>query len=164
MKNLAVFLDNTPAASSTYRTTNYGALKVMVGASVSNVQVEYQLTGENSVPVAANDVYSTSRNTTLTITVPGVLGNDTDPEGATLTAQLVSNPSHGALTLNTNGSFTYTPTTGYVGSDSFTYVANDGTYNGNVATVTITVLPTLTSISLNPTTFVHRPCSLPRAR
>jgi VCBS repeat-containing protein len=96
----------------------------------------------NLPPVAVNDTYSTAQNTTLNQAAPGVLGNDTDPEGAALTAQLVSGPSHGTLTLNTNGSFTYTPAADYAGSDSFTYVANDGTTNSNIATVTITVTST----------------------
>ena len=93
----------------------------------------------NQPPTAANDTYATTQNTPLTIAAPGVLSNDTDPEGQTLTAQLVSNPSHGALTLNANGSFTYTPTTGYTGTDSFTYQAYDGTTSSNVATVTLTI-------------------------
>ena len=72
----------------------------------------------NQHPVAANDTYSVIANTTLNQAAPGVLGNDTDPEGAPLTAQLVSGPSHGTLTLNANGSFVYTPVADYMGSDS----------------------------------------------
>ncbi len=67
-----------------------------------------------------------------------MLANDTDPNpGATLTAILVSNPSHGTLALNGDGSFTYTPAAGYAGTDSFTYEANNGLANSNVATVTL---------------------------
>jgi VCBS repeat-containing protein len=93
----------------------------------------------NSPPVAANDAYSTSVNTTLNVSAPGVLSNDTDANGDTLTAVLVSSVSHGSLTLNSNGSFNYTPTSGYTGSDSFTYQANDSQADSNTATVTITV-------------------------
>src|SRR5439155_128949 len=71
---------------------------------------------------------------------PGVLANDTDPDGDTKTAVLVSGPLHGTLTLNANGSFTYTPAVNYNGPDSFTYKANDGTLTSNVATVAITVV------------------------
>ena len=56
-----------------------------------------------------------------------------------LTATKVSNPSHGTVTLNSNGSFTYTPSANYTGTDSFTYRANDGQANSNTATVTITI-------------------------
>ena len=58
--------------------------------------------------------------------LPGVLGNDTDADSDPLTAVLNANVSHGSLTLNANGSFLYTPTAAYSGSDSFTYHANDG--------------------------------------
>ena len=68
-----------------------------------------------------------------------MLANDTDPEGKSLTAQLATGPSHGALTLNSDGSFTYTPVASYTGADSFTYVANDGEENSNTATAAITV-------------------------
>ncbi len=68
-----------------------------------------------------------------------VLANDRDPEGRPLTAALVSGPSKGTLTLNTNGTFTYRPNTGFIGMDTFTYRASDGTATSNLATVTITV-------------------------
>jgi uncharacterized repeat protein (TIGR01451 family) len=91
-------------------------------------------------PVANNDSYSTNQNTSLTVLGTGVLGNDTDADNNSLTAVIVSNPSHAAsFTLNSNGSFSYTPVTNYIGPDSFTYRANDGEKNSNVATVTITV-------------------------
>ena len=97
------------------------------------------VTAANDAPTAADDAYSTAEDTTLTVTAPGVLGNDTDPDGDPLSAVLVSGPSHGSLTLNANGSFTYTPAADYNGSDSFTYRASDGTLDSNPATVTITV-------------------------
>jgi VCBS repeat-containing protein len=95
----------------------------------------------NDPPTANNNSYSTNEDTTLNVSAPGVLGNDTDPEGQPLTAVLQNGPSDGSLTLNSNGSFTYTPDTNFNGSDSFTYRANDGSANSNVATVTITVNP-----------------------
>jgi hypothetical protein len=82
-------------------------------------------------------------DTPLTEPAPGVLGNDTDPDdGDLLTAIPVDNPTNGTLTLNSDGSFTYTPNLNFFGTDSFTYVANDGTSDSDVAaTVTITVNP-----------------------
>jgi large repetitive protein len=68
-----------------------------------------------------------------------VLGNDSDPNGDGLTAQLVSGPAHGNLTLNPDGSFSYTPELDFNGSDSFTYRASDGSLTSDSATVTLTV-------------------------
>ena len=98
------------------------------------------ITVNNTPPVAANDSYSTNQDTKLTVNANnGVLNNDTDANGDALTAALAGNVSHGTLSLSPNGSFTYTPASGYSGADSFTYRANDGTSNSNTATVTITV-------------------------
>jgi len=99
------------------------------------------VTPVNDAPVAANDSYSTDEDTLLTVAGPGVLGNDTDVDGDSLSAVLVSGPSHGTLTLNPDGSFTYTPNLNFNGNDSFTYKATDGSLFSNVATVTITVNP-----------------------
>ena len=96
-------------------------------------------TAVNDAPTATDDSFSTDEDSPLTVAAPGVLGNDTDPDGDTLSATLVSSPSNGTLTLNIDGSFTYTPTSNFGGSDSFTYQANDGTSSSNVAVVTITV-------------------------
>jgi VCBS repeat-containing protein len=93
----------------------------------------------NTPPVAADDGYTTDEDTPLNVAAPGVLGNDSDADGDPLTAAQVTGPTNGALTLNADGSFDYTPNADFNGSDSFTYVANDGTDDSNVATVTITV-------------------------
>lgn len=78
---------------------------------------------ENRPPIAQNDSYTTAFNTTVN---GNVLGNDSDPDGDPLIASLTSGPSHGALTLNADGSFSYTPDDGFVGDDSFSYAAGDG--------------------------------------
>ena len=88
------------------------------------------------------DSYSTPKNTTLAVAAPGVLGNDTDADGDTLTAIKVTNPSHGTVTLSPSGAISYVPTSAYVGSDSFTYKANDGALNSNTVTVSLTVTAT----------------------
>jgi hypothetical protein len=90
--------------------------------------------------VANNDSYSVVEGTTLTVTAPGVLTNDTGGSGS-LTATLASGTANGSLTLNANGSFTYTPNAGFTGTDSFTYQASDGLTTSGSATVTITVTP-----------------------
>jgi len=88
----------------------------------------------NDAPVAVNDSYPAARDTTLNVAAPGVLINDSDVDGDTLSAVLVSQPTHGSLTLNSNGSFSYVPASNYVGSDSFTYKANDGLADSGIAT------------------------------
>ena len=88
--------------------------------------------------LANNDSYSLVENNTLNVPAPGVLGNDSTG-GASLTAVLMSGPANGVLTLNTDGSFSYTPTNGFLGADTFTYEANNGQTNSNIATVNLTV-------------------------
>jgi VCBS repeat-containing protein len=87
-----------------------------------------------NAPVAMSDSYTTTQNTALVVAAPGVLVNDTDPNGDALTAVLATNPAHGTLTLNADGSFTYTPTGGYTGPDSFIYRARDASNNLSTAT------------------------------
>src|SRR5918994_183346 len=93
----------------------------------------------NSAPQAQDDTYATEEDSPLTVDVPGVLSNDTDADDDPLTALKASDPTHGTLTLNSDGSFTYTPNANFSGSDSFTYKANDGSADSGVATVSISV-------------------------
>lgn len=93
----------------------------------------------NDAPSAANDAYSAAEDSVLTITAPGLLGNDSDLEGDTLNSVLDSMPGHGTLTLNSDGSFVYIPNPNFNGSDSFTYHCNDGFLDSNVAAVSIIV-------------------------
>ncbi len=65
--------------------------------------------------------------------------NDSDPDGDALTVSLVSGPANGTVTVNANGSFVYTPSPGYFGSDSFTYQSTDPSGLSSTATVTIAV-------------------------
>ena len=102
-------------------------------------QFTIAVTAVNDAPVAVNDTYSIAEDTTLVIGGPGLLANDTDVDGDVLSVTLVTGPSHGSLLLNTDGSFSYTPSLNYNGPDSFTYVVNDGTVNSTTATVTLTV-------------------------
>ncbi len=101
----------------------------------------------NVAPVATADSASVNEDAILDVAAPGVLGNDTDADGDTLTAVLDSGPSNarpdapnGGFTLNANGSFHYEPAVNFNGTDSFTYHGNDGAADSNVVTVTITVI------------------------
>jgi len=105
----------------------------------SSVPALVSITVSNQPPIAVNDAYAVPENATLTVTAPGVLLNDYDPDGDHLTAALVTGPANGTVTLNTNGSFTYQPLTNFSGTDSFTYEASNGFTNSAPATVSLTV-------------------------
>ncbi|MEO5914515.1 MAG: Ig-like domain-containing protein [Luteolibacter sp.] len=106
---------------------------------LDNVSISASSGGPNTAPTAVADSYTTPRDTALVVAAAGLLSNDTDPESNPLTAIINVAPGHGALTLNANGGFTYTPTGGYAGPDTFTYHANDGSLDSNTATVSLTV-------------------------
>ncbi len=93
---------------------------------------------ENMPPSATNDEYTTRKNTTLTINAPGVLANDSDPEGDALVSVLLQQPANGQVELHEDGSFIYVPNTGFTGEDSFVYFAADDS-GDDEAIVTITV-------------------------
>ena len=111
------------------------------GAYDSNLAtVNLNVGSFNHPPIAVGDNFNVAKGTPLTVSAPGLLANDTDPEGNSLTAVLVSGPAHGSVVLNPNGSFTYTAAAGYNGPDSFTYNANDGTSSSSPATVKLNAL------------------------
>ncbi len=93
----------------------------------------------NSAPLANNDTFNTSVDTPLNVDPPGVLDNDSDPDGDILTiiAHDTTTVKGGTVELNPDGSFTYSPPDGFSGLDSFTYSVSDG--NGTSATATVTV-------------------------
>lgn len=97
----------------------------------------------NRPPVAIDDLYTTREEMQLAVWRPGVLANDSDPEGAQIFAYLVAGPTHGTLLPPDIGfgDFIYVPNPGYTGTDSFLYYITDGSALSNVATVTITVIP-----------------------
>ncbi len=110
------------------------------GLLSSNATVNLSVSAVNDAPTAVNNTYSAVEDTTLTVAaVSGVLANDTDVDGDAMTASLVNAPTHGALTLNTDGSLSYQPDANYRGADSFTYRVNDGLSDSNIATVTINI-------------------------
>lgn len=132
----------TYVPSSDFNGTDSFTYKASDGTSESSVAtVTLTVTADNDPPQVSDDIYEMSKGDTLREDPPGVLANDSDVDSASLTAVLVSDASHGALSLNSDGSFMYTPKSGFDGTDSFTYKANDGTADSSAATVTITVNP-----------------------
>ncbi|TRX70924.1 Ig-like domain-containing protein [Carboxylicivirga sp. M1479] len=114
-------------------------------AFVSNsATIAVQVVPQNDAPVAVVDaitVLEGGTSTTLVSTNISVLDNDTDVENNTLNAILEEDVKNGDLTLNTNGTFSYTHNGSETTSDSFTYKANDGSINSDIVTVSITVTP-----------------------
>jgi Bacterial Ig domain len=155
-------LDGKPAYTSGSMGLNLWISTVPYTFSVSNLIV----TTIN--PVATNDAYTMNVATdpTLNVPSPGILTNDTG--NGPLTAILSSEPASGSLTLTNNGGFSYTPTNGFIGTDSFTYQATDGQTTSGVATVSITVTttaspPVITSINLTNGTLILTWTSLAEA-
>jgi outer membrane protein OmpA-like peptidoglycan-associated protein len=89
----------------------------------------------NAPPTPQDDSATTIDGQPVTI---AVLGNDTDPDGDTLTIESVSNPANGTASI-VNGEIVYTPNAGFVGTDTFDYIVNDGNGHSVAASVTVTV-------------------------
>ncbi len=120
---------------------------IMGVSRTDTATVTVTVTGVNDAPSATDDMYETATDEALTVNTraTGVLGNDTDPdtgETATLTAAVVTPPpaASGVLALNPNGTFTFTPATGFEGDVTFTYRASDAGGLSDTATVTISVI------------------------
>ncbi|HEX7651198.1 MAG TPA: cadherin-like domain-containing protein, partial [Candidatus Paceibacterota bacterium] len=167
--DLGAIASNTPFSAQlssanglpavTPNTTYYFAAWSSVGGTWYPGSVENFTTAAapgNTAPVANDDSYSVDQDATLTVNAAdGVLANDTDADSDAMTAATSTDVSNGTLTLNSDGSFTYVPDAGFTGTDSFTYMANDGTDNSNAATATITV--NATGGGATPTTVTVTP-------
>ncbi|SHN32440.1 Ig-like domain-containing protein, partial [Chitinophaga sp. CF418] len=92
----------------------------------------------NNPPTGTGDTKTTSQNTPVNGSVSG-----TDPDGDALTFTKGTDPAHGSVVVNTNGTYTYTPATNYVGTDNFTIIISDGKGGTTTVTVNITVNPAL---------------------
>ncbi|MDA7979108.1 MAG: DUF4347 domain-containing protein [Pirellulales bacterium] len=127
-------LDHETAANHivTIRTTDSGGLTYDQSFTISVNDI-------NESPIAQGESFTSFAVGAITVVQPGVLANDSDIDGNPLSAVLLSDVSHGVLTLNADGSFTYTPDVTFTGIDSFTYVATDGTLTSRSVTVTLEV-------------------------
>ncbi len=124
--------DNAYEVQVTADDGNGGTDVQAINATVTNV---------NESPVSSDVGYRTRNRSILNVAATGVLAGDSDEDGDPLTAVLLAGPAAGTLTISADGSFMYEPLPGFVGTIQFSYIANDGTASGNVATVTIVVNP-----------------------
>lgn len=140
---------------SNYNGPDSFTFKVNDGRADSSVAtVSVNVNPVNDPPWATADDYSVRAGGTLMVSAPGVLGNDSDPDGdIPLTAALVYGPSHGTLTFNSNGSFTYVQNGSAATRDTFSYRASDGTLSGLPTVVYITVVPTPYVRSTSPNAY-----------
>ncbi|MBU3711567.1 MAG: tandem-95 repeat protein [Limnohabitans sp.] len=124
----------TPAAN--YNGTDSFTFKVNDGALDSDTAtITLTVSAVNDAPVGTATSITTDEDTAKTGTLAG-----TDIEGSTLTFAKVSDPSHGSVTVNaTTGAYTYTPAANFNGTDSFTFMVNDGVADSEAASVLITV-------------------------
>ena len=138
-----------PPASFTGTDTFTYSLSNAAGSSTGTVTILV-----NSPPVAVDNNYSTPQNQQFARNAPGFLGNDT-LNGGTVVSH--TDPANGTLdAFGTDGSFRYTPNSGFSGNDTFTYTLQNAA-GSSTATVTIyvDVLPTITSVApLNGSTCV----------
>ena len=121
-------------AGELHELTNIGLQVASFGQSAIGSNIKIVLNGTGPLPpVAHNDSATTAQDTAVTI---DVLANDS-PDSLTVTN--LTQPANGAATLNLDNTVTYTPIADFVGTDTFTYTANNGVLDSNVADVTITV-------------------------
>lgn len=109
------------------------------GGLTTTAQLTIEIICRNADINANDDQYSTDEDMLLTVAVPGVLSNDVNTTGGALSVRLVDNVSNGSLTLNADGSFSYTPNSNFNGTDSFTYRSANADGESNLATVVITI-------------------------
>lgn len=128
--------------------TYFNASSQLVVAGVNQPRFDNTTVSTASPPVTVNDAYVTSQNTALTVSAPGVLSNDTDQGGLPITVNSADTASaHGAIACNLDGSFTYTPVSGYNGADVWTYnIKNSqGLISAARANVNMTVNPIISN-------------------
>ena len=151
--------DTYTDSAPTYGQTEYYEVEAAAGDSESAPSNVFSITPV-APPTANGDSYTVVHGQTLSVgAAAGVLANDTGSPGDTLTvagAGGTGQPAaHGIVTLNSDGSFEYTPNAGFVGTDTFSYSATDGSLVSQPATVTINVTDQAPQASSNSATTVN---------
>lgn len=136
-RNLADPFDGT----NSYRTRYESSWLLDTGEDLYMILKQTHAQGGNSPPAATSRSASTNENVAVTIALSG-----SDPEGQPVKFHIASLPSHGTLGLvnQSTRTVTYTPYDYFDGADSFNFVANDGIFDSSAATVSVSVLNTVT--------------------
>ncbi|MHA2021257.1 MAG: Ig-like domain-containing protein [Candidatus Thorarchaeota archaeon] len=121
--------------------TIYYSIRDSSGAVSSTAYIHITVNSVNDAPVGVDDSYTIDEDTSLTLQAPGVLSNDYDVDGDSITLDFQTFPQHGDWTIGSNGFFNYKPPADWFGTDSFTYRVFDGTEYSGVVTVTVIVNP-----------------------
>ncbi len=144
---ISVYYDSNLMATATDSESN-PFLAGGILASMSTANAAYSMFVDDVVVMplpstlaAFNDNYFVAQNGSVTVPGPGILANDSPGSVSNLTAIRLSNTSHGTLTFNSNGGFSYVPSNNFVGIDTFTYQATDGASTSGWATAALDVLP-----------------------
>jgi VCBS repeat-containing protein len=120
-------------------TFTYHAFDGTASSNIATVTITVTI---DDPPLAASDAYTITEDTQLSVPAAnGVLDNDSDPDSASITATLLTGPTHGTLSLAADGSFVYTPSLNYNGTDSFYYRAFDGYNYSSQEVVNLTITP-----------------------
>ena len=136
VKNAAGSYSYTPAAN--FNGADSFTYTVSDGSLTSNTAtVRIAITAVNDAPTLGNQSLTIAEDTALT---GNLLATAADIESSPLTARVIAGPTHGTLTVNANGTFSYVGSKDYFGADSFTYKVNDGELDSGIATVSLTVV------------------------
>ena len=122
-------------------TARYRACEIKRGNHCDTATVRFKVSPVNDGPDAVDDAYSTQEDKNLSVPAKGVLQNDKDIDGDSLTAELVSAPLHGKATVGEDGALDYDPNANYNGPDQITYAVTDEAGAKDMARVDITVGP-----------------------
>jgi len=147
-KDGTTYTDKGTIMNSTCKLASAGIMTVgltafgLLGATAANAS--------GVQPVGADDYYTINQGETLTVAAPGVLANDVDPEGDPIyVGNSFAYNGADTVTVNGDGSFTFTPTAGFYGEASFQYYSSDATNLGSAVTVHITVKPLVAPVPLH---------------
>jgi 6-phosphogluconolactonase (cycloisomerase 2 family) len=132
----------TPATDNDVDATITTHIQDQNAAGPADGSITLDVTPVNDAPAAQNGSTGGNENEVINGTLVA-----TDVDSLSLTYSRVAQAAHGTAVVNANGTFAYTPDTGYNGPDSFTFKANDGSADSNVATVTLAVAPGLIQLT-----------------